>query len=163
MSPIVSCADLKTWFVLDLVSTIPYDLFTFSTTTSEATADGQSGAESAAMLRMLKLCKLVKLMRILKSAKTFTRVTNALSMTNAQTDLIKYMLMVFVFVHWGACVWRMAPDILTFKTTWLNVDTDMLVTESTTSLYLMTVEFSLMSLVMGYGSVEPQNPGSDNK
>jgi len=147
------------WFALDIVSTVPYDLITFVTKSAdcvEVVAGDCAAAdpsENTAMLRMLKLVKLLKLMRILKSGRTFMRIMNALSLTNAMVDLIKYCVMVLVFMHWGACIWRMTPDLLGDPNTWLDSSL------SPGALYIQCLEFALMSLVMGYGSVEPGNPG----
>ena len=96
-------------------------------------------------------------------AKTFTRVTSWLGLSNAHTDLCKYGLLILVFIHWGACIWRMTPDLLTYKENWLNWDgasaINMIGEETIVSLYASCVEFSMMALVMGYGAIEPQNAG----
>ena len=98
---------LKTWFFIDCVSTIPYDVIVFFLVQNDMVGND---ASSLSVLRMLKLLKLTKLLRIMKSVSVFRTISARLNLTNAMSDLIFYFIIVMMTMHWGACFWRMVPE-----------------------------------------------------
>ena len=59
---------LRSWFCLDVVSTLPYDIIDIIVDYT-ASGDGPSPIENLKVLRVLKILKLFKLLRLLKSAR----------------------------------------------------------------------------------------------
>jgi CRP-like cAMP-binding protein len=124
---------LMGWFIIDCVSTIPYDCIgvimggggseedAIEATVGAAEAAGEaSNLEQLKILRILKLLKMVKMIRVLKSARMVKRLIASLGISNSSTQLYKFMFLIMAMLHWTACVWRMVPDLEGGETSWLN-------------------------------------------
>jgi len=174
---------LRTWFLIDFISTIPFDLIAYLSTNgmdsaaSAAAATGKSTSTDAHMklFRLLKVVKLIKLVRVIKLAKTlgrsvgaiknsriYTMVASHIRLTNAAEDFIKYFLVVMVTIHWCACIWRIMPDFQGETETWMTLAGYDPQTTRPVVLYMLCYEFSLMALVLGMDGVEPANPKERN-
>ena len=95
------------WMTIDIVSTIPYDLFDFFL---PAPADGaESSAANLKILRVLKILKLFKLLRMIKGAKVFTRLQQKYDISNSSAALMQYFVGMFLLIHWIACMWGLGP------------------------------------------------------
>jgi hypothetical protein len=97
-------------FVIDVVSVIPFDLlmvldqFRFS----EATRS---------RMRVLRLCRLLRLVRIMGYIKAqISHVKLDYNLLN----LIMLTLLLMVFSHWMACMWRLVPQLEHADVDWLD-------------------------------------------
>lgn len=135
-----------------------------ATATSE---DGNAGEELSQLkiMRVIRLLRLIKLLRILKSARIFRRMQTALGMTFTTVALTKFLVMILFSMHWTSCVWNIVPQIDegpgwledTFGEDVVDANGNE-VTEIVASIsekYFISIEFSLMTMVIGYGKVEP--------
>ena len=113
------------------------------------------------VLRILKLLKLLKLMRILKSMRIFKRLQTSLGLSNSTAALIKFLISVLMSIHWVACFWSLVPTLEDSEVNWIdaiNVDPareaagDRI---TISELYVQSLEFSFMIMVMGYGTTTP--------
>ena len=66
---------LKTWFIMDLVSIIPFELLPLPPTFRA--------------MRLIRLLRLLKLARVLKASSVIARYETRMSMSYAQRDIIK--------------------------------------------------------------------------
>jgi hypothetical protein len=82
----------KSWFLLDLGSTIPWDSL------------GLIGGSSPRLLRLLRLTKLA---RLLRANQILTKVMKHSSMKMSSFAFMRTIIMVVVVVHWSSCVWMM--------------------------------------------------------
>lgn len=80
----------KSWLIIDLVASIPYDLLT---------------ARNAKVLRVLRLFKAVKVLRVVRSAAIFKRWESRMSIRYSQFTIIKCIIFCFLLTHWMACLW----------------------------------------------------------
>jgi potassium voltage-gated channel Eag-related subfamily H protein 2/potassium voltage-gated channel Eag-related subfamily H protein 7 len=84
---------LRGSFLMDLVSTIPWDLL---------------GTGSGASTRLIRLLRLTKLVRILHVSAFVTFLMKESSIKMSTWAFLKYLLLTIAVVHWCACVWMLA-------------------------------------------------------
>ena len=71
---------LSTWFVLDFVSTIPWDLIAYVSEQQSSSLDANDKSKIK-MVRLLKVVKLMKLIRVFKLVKTLGRSISSIKST----------------------------------------------------------------------------------
>lgn len=91
---------LKSWFVIDLLSILPYD-----DVTDILAAGGNSGFQQLKVMRMLRVLRLFKLARILKASRLAKRWENRIGLSTSQLHLIRFSFLIAVSCHWMACAW----------------------------------------------------------
>lgn len=90
---------LKTWMILDVCSTFPWEAF-FATSSS-----------SSSLLRLTKIGKLLRVLRLLRLAKLkdlFIRIEDMLGGSSAWVvlfSLAKWLVVFSLLCHWCACLW----------------------------------------------------------
>eukprot|EP00746_Dinoflagellata_sp_MGD_P141396 gnl/MRDRNA2_/MRDRNA2_74510_c0_seq1.p1 gnl/MRDRNA2_/MRDRNA2_74510_c0~~gnl/MRDRNA2_/MRDRNA2_74510_c0_seq1.p1 ORF type:complete len:630 (-),score=62.67 gnl/MRDRNA2_/MRDRNA2_74510_c0_seq1:489-2183(-) len=87
---------VKTWFVLDFISTLPYDLLGIL-----MASDGMSKLK---VLRALRLIRLVKLVRLLRGVRIFQRWESEISVQYRVMTLYVLMVTVVIIAHWISCI-----------------------------------------------------------
>jgi potassium voltage-gated channel Eag-related subfamily H member 8 len=100
---VISSNYFKSWFPIDLVSIIPFDLMIPK---GNADEDGKSGQLS----RLTKVLKLIKLLRLAKlnkgsSAELFERVQQALGISASFRWMFTFFFAFFSFAHLICCFW----------------------------------------------------------
>lgn len=93
---------LQSWFVIDLISTMPFDL-----TISLGLLRG-SDIEVLRMARIIRLIRLVKLLRILRASRILARWQSYIGLSYAMTTMIKFMVVTVFLIHMMACSWAYA-------------------------------------------------------
>merc|ERR1719506_1911922 len=97
---------LKSWFTLDIVSILPFDVVAMTTDSG----GNNSGLRS---IRLLRVLRLIKLVRVLRASRIIQRWQNAIEMSSSQLSLIGVLIAYIVFVHWFACLWALLPQLYT--------------------------------------------------
>ena len=96
-------AQLKTWFFLDLFSSLPYDLMIKSLQDMPALRQGKKGLK---MLRLLRLAKLMRLMRLSRFVRMMRqRFQGGFDMMHVHIDagfidITKLIAVFLLTVHW---------------------------------------------------------------
>mmetsp|Transcript_30932 Transcript_30932/g.72530 ORF Transcript_30932/g.72530 Transcript_30932/m.72530 type:complete len:863 (+) Transcript_30932:37-2625(+) len=90
---------VKTWFLIDLASVLPYDDFT------DLLQESADGIQSVKILRTIRVLRLVKLLRILKASRMVKRWENRIALKSTSLYLIKFAVLIILSCHWMACVW----------------------------------------------------------
>mmetsp|Transcript_148126 Transcript_148126/g.261226 ORF Transcript_148126/g.261226 Transcript_148126/m.261226 type:complete len:814 (+) Transcript_148126:80-2521(+) len=80
---------LRTWFLVDLVSMIPFDLIT--------------PGKSLGALRAVRLLRLLKLLRLLRGIRIVRRIQTEVGMSFRKIMLGQLFLAVMMAAHWIAC------------------------------------------------------------
>lgn len=99
----------KTFFVPDLVASIPYEFFIVigMHITGSHDAEGKPSIYRAPQLlksfRVLRVIKVVKLLRILRLLKIMARWESALYIKHSIASITKFFAFVIFIAHWGAC------------------------------------------------------------
>mmetsp|Transcript_62218 Transcript_62218/g.181676 ORF Transcript_62218/g.181676 Transcript_62218/m.181676 type:complete len:731 (+) Transcript_62218:48-2240(+) len=96
----IRCRYLKTWFLIDVLSTFPFDILSVVLDVDVF--------RRAKILRCIKLMRLTKLLRILRSSKIMERWQHAINLQFATKKLMKFFVVIGVVSHWMACVWGLA-------------------------------------------------------
>ncbi|CAE7799687.1 Kcnh5, partial [Symbiodinium sp. KB8] len=98
---------VKTWFVLDFVTLIPFDAF------APVEADNEiAGYSSVKVLRALRLLKLIRLAR----RSLWMEEQEALrSIPYQQLALGRFLLVLGLMCHWLACVWALTLQLVDDK------------------------------------------------
>jgi len=89
---------MTTWFPIDFVSVLPFDLVFLL-------YDKSSALSGIKIFRMARLLRLVKLVRILRSSRLIIRWQNNFAISFAFQKLAKFGFMLVLFSHWMACAW----------------------------------------------------------
>merc|ERR1712224_96879 len=89
---------LKTWFIMDLVSIIPFELLPLPPTFRA--------------MRLIRLLRLLKLARVLKASSVIARYETRMSMSYAQRDIIKMSVYTIIVSHWMACIMGITDSLL---------------------------------------------------
>ena len=155
---------LTGWFLIDALS-LAFSLLDCLGVLYESRAVSQ-----LKILRLLKLLKLFKLLRIVKLARIVKRMQSLLGLSHASKGMLNFLIAVLCVIHWQACLWRLGPQIEgtqrvvagveSEEGNWIHKlqsnDPPLLPTPAANSdLYLASIEFSLMVMVMGYGNTTP--------
>ena len=85
----------RSWLGVDLVSTVPFDLFL-------------GGTESIALLRILRLARLLKLLRLfrlVRLTKNLEFLQETLSINPSTTRVVSLFLRILYLAHLIACAW----------------------------------------------------------
>jgi potassium voltage-gated channel Eag-related subfamily H protein 7 len=153
---------LSSWFVIDVISTIPYDILAL-------VMDNGAGSKLK-IIRILKLLKLTRLLRMVKSMRIFKTLQSKLHLSARTSDLLKVLIMVLTSLHWCACLWRLIPELEENpEHDWMRLlydngdlknctltrvaegeDEAMKVTCDPYLLYVICLEFATMIMAMGY-------------
>ena len=104
---------LRTWFTVDFVSIVPFDLL--------SDLGNSSALEKLGVIRMVRLLRLLKMLRVLKANRMFKRWECAIAIPYASLSLAKFGVMILFFCHWQACLWGMvATSQAADEYTWLD-------------------------------------------
>ena len=138
--PTIALTYLKGMFIIDFISSIPYDLLSmFMNTTNDAVAHLR-------FFRLLRLIRLLKLARIVKGVRILKRWQDLYGVTVKYSvqQILKFMVFMFIVCHWIACLWRLSPS-LTGRIDWYNEYKDDPST-TTAQLYFICFYWSLQTI-----------------
>jgi len=98
---------LKTWFLIDLISVLPFDtaMLIYESIDEQGGTSLTASLQRMKVIRCIRLLRLVKLIRILRSSRLLMRWQNYFSLTFAMTKFMKFTSGLFLASHWMACVW----------------------------------------------------------
>ena len=85
----------RSWFLIDLVSVLPFDLITHLELVDTSTG----GFSMLRLVRTVRLIRLVKLLRILRASRILARWRSYLGISYAMTSLIKFFCATFFMVY----------------------------------------------------------------
>lgn len=113
----VAARYLRTWFLLDLVSTLPFDWLVIST--AQGGADQGVALRSTKLLRVLRLARLLKLARVLKLSKIPGVHEDTVAISPAVLRLVRLLLSIAFVAHLNGCLWFGVADAGN-STSWVN-------------------------------------------
>eukprot|EP00418_Pyrodinium_bahamense_P024826 CAMPEP_0179133262 /NCGR_PEP_ID=MMETSP0796-20121207/63366_1 /TAXON_ID=73915 /ORGANISM="Pyrodinium bahamense, Strain pbaha01" /LENGTH=720 /DNA_ID=CAMNT_0020832221 /DNA_START=20 /DNA_END=2182 /DNA_ORIENTATION=+ len=97
---------LKSWFFVDVVSVIPFDVLNLVLHKSDGFW------QKAKILRGIKMLRLAKLLRVLRTWRILQRWQNAFSMQVSTQKFIKFCMILVLISHWMACLWGLSGLML---------------------------------------------------
>ena len=97
---------VKTWFGLDLISSVPVDWFqTGLTFKPQEEEKGSNGAQLTLLLRIFKLIKLLRLLRIARLLRYLGKWEDNIQFINSNVmRLLKLLFGLLFFSHWNGCI-----------------------------------------------------------
>jgi len=147
---------LQTWFLIDLVSTLPLDQIVESVLPEgEEEAEGSSSLRSIKLIKFFRLVRLIKLARIFKLKKLGSSWEGALSINPALQRLLKLLLQIVFICHLLACFWFFMSTV-NEESNWVLAHG--LVNEQLATKYLASFYWTVASAMsVGYGDVHAVN------
>lgn len=110
---VITMAYLKGWFLLDFVSTFPFDTVIKAIT-------GEAG-RSMGLLQTIRLLKIAKVGRVLQLSKVAKRLMAHSGLSFGTQTFLALLVKILLLVHLVACGWRLTASLAGDDTvTWLN-------------------------------------------
>jgi voltage-gated potassium channel Kch len=160
--PTIIRSYLRGWFVLDVVSILPFDLVSI--------IFNNGAVSKLKILRVLRLLKLMKLLRIFRAARIFQRLETQYTIDYSALELVKFGILALTCSHWMACAWGLLADLEDAKHNWLKYTTFNSFTENglleegqdprgvvpPLEIYVAALYWSAMTMsTIGYGDILP--------
>lgn len=145
---------LRGWFVIDVLSIIPYDLL--------ALALDQPN-DQLKLIRTLRLLRLMRLVKVLKSSRILFRIYHLMPMSHAKLNLLRSAIVLLGASHLMACLFGFVGKLAQedHGSSWIesvnakgaeHVRDDELLKQ-----YLLALYWSIMTITsVGYGDITPQ-------
>merc|ERR1719362_816341 len=90
---------LKTWFLIDLFSVLPFDLV--------ALILKSETVQKAKSVKFIRLLRLLKMTRMLKASRIYSRLEAHLMISYEGLALNKFFFLLILISHWLACTWAL--------------------------------------------------------
>lgn len=143
---------IKTWFFIDLLSSIPFSLIINSTVRLTSTLI--KFTKLPKLYRLNKMFRLVKMSRYIKKIKFVKKLFNVLGY--GLTKLFAFLLTTLIFSHIFACLWYLLPRIFSENNNW-TVEFN-LQNQNNIRLYLYSLYYSFTTLfTIGFGDIYSVN------
>jgi len=134
---------LWTWFPIDFVSIIPYDVAT----------DSLGLPDTLKFIKIVRLLRVFKLLRVVKSMRILSKYESKSTMSYSTKQLLSFFVMIIFLAHWGACAWHLSSTLVTAEVdNWVwnyGIQGESAETKYCTAFYWATMSIT----TIGYGDV----------
>ncbi|CAF1609965.1 unnamed protein product [Rotaria sp. Silwood1] len=150
---------IKTWFILDLVSSLPVDYFFLLLDTGD-NPGGYTIARTGRAIKILRLVKLLSLLRLLRLSRLVRYIhqwEEFLSIASMVMRILNLLALIILLAHWNGCLQFMIPMFQNFPSDcWVSLNA--LQNAPWTEQYTVAL-FKALShmLCIGYGRYPPQS------
>uniref|UniRef100_A0A7S2K4A9 Ion transport domain-containing protein n=1 Tax=Zooxanthella nutricula TaxID=1333877 RepID=A0A7S2K4A9_9DINO len=150
---------LKTWFIIDFISLIPFDLVGMLSRSEQM--------KKMKAVKVIRLLRLLKLVRVLKASRLFRRFELRMSITYGTFALMKFFCILLLITHWLANMWALTLVLVEEEDgfpRWIDdfdaLDKNVAVKtrDSPVKIYLTCLYFTAYTITsVGYGDIGPKN------
>ena len=172
---------VKTWFTIDLVSSIPFDLIVEWWMNPNGTGSGiglgniqaaktaklAKGTRASKLVKIIRVLKLTKLVRLARASRMVQRYADVLYLSRNQLKLMRLFMVTLTIAHIIACGWGLVAHLNDHVDidSWLLLDHSLapaggrgLLDASPMEQYLVAFYWSVATMItVGYGDVHPVN------
>ena len=156
----ISSHYVKTWFALDALTLIPFDLIDLVF----VAGDGGGAFTEFNATKIFRALRLLKLMRILKTSRWLHRVEITISLPYQQFALFRFLCILLLVCHWLACIWALTLQLADpLKPRWIDyiqdIDKEWNITtiDSPIRTYISSLYFCTYTMTsVGYGDIGPK-------
>ncbi|KAK3283702.1 hypothetical protein CYMTET_8615 [Cymbomonas tetramitiformis] len=99
LKPLIRKRYVKGWFIIDVVSIIPFDIINLTSSSGSV--------QNLKVLRAVRLMRLAGLLRVLRGMRLFKRWESRISINYALMNLLLLMFGLLFGAHLMACLWAM--------------------------------------------------------
>jgi len=96
---------LKSWFIVDFVSILPYDHI------EDLTAFSWTSVRNLKLLRLLRVMRLLRLAQVLKATRLAERWRSRITLSSSMIRLLKFATLLLITCHWMGCIWGFAGSV----------------------------------------------------
>lgn len=98
----IVCNYFKGWFVLDLVSIIPFDLINNKSEFNKLARFARAGR----LYKLVKLTKLIRILKVMREQNKILKFVNDLLKISSGIDRLFYFILIFCLLcHIATCLW----------------------------------------------------------
>jgi len=147
---------LQTWFTVDLLSVIPFDILGLI-----------AGGSKLKLVKMVRLLRLIKLTRMLRMSRIVRRLEMRMSITYSRLALMKFFAVLAALTHWLSNLWALTLVIVDADEgvpRWIDSFAELEENISTPTkdtpwkMYVTCLYFTSYTLTsVGYGDIGPVN------
>ena len=148
---------LFSWFLVDLISSVPFNLIELMYSEEKNGGNGYNSAVKLARLpRLYRLFRLVKVFKALghyKNVTYFEKLQDYLQINSRLVKLAKFLIIVCFCVHFMGCLWYFSARLSDFEPeTWVVRSNYQ--DAATGSVYLASIYWAVTTTVtVGYGDI----------
>lgn len=104
---------IKSWFLLDLLSSIPFSFFSLASSADAEKISLLQQTKIVRVLRLVKYARLLRLLRFMKVNKLMQTIEDAVvgEIANIILKFIKLSLALIFITHWNACAFFLVGSL----------------------------------------------------
>eukprot|EP00935_MAST-01C_sp_MAST-1C-sp1_P002818 g2818.t1 len=94
---------LRTWFMLDIISMLPYGLF--------GSISEDESVQNMKSMRLIRLLRLIKLTRMLRASRIINRLLQKAYFKMSTWQFLNTFIILVIAFHWSSCLWMILANI----------------------------------------------------
>ena len=148
---------LKKWFIIDVLSILPVDVFLFANQNADETARNSNVlfrfAKIGKVYKLIRMLRLAKILKILKSKRTVVNhFASELKISSGVERMIFFVMFFMLLFHIFACMFIFLREIESESGGWLEDST--FYSYSNTDQYITACYFIMTTIsTVGYGDI----------